>query len=160
MAGNLRLVTAAFDSGDVIPRKYTCEGDNVSPALSWTNVPEGTRSMALIVDDPDAPRGTFVHWVLFNLPPETGTLPENLQVDEHFSESEFQPVEGVNDFGDMGYGGPCPPRGDTSHRYSFRLYALDTTLDLGEGATKKQVTQAMDGHVLDEADYMGTYRRA
>ena len=160
MAGNLILQTAAFDAGAAIPRKYTCEGDNVSPALSWSNVPEGARSLALIVDDPDAPRGTFVHWVLFNLPPEVGTLPEGVRVREHFKNSELRPVEGANDFGKTGYGGPCPPRGDRAHRYFFKLYALDTTLDLREGATKKQVTQAMDGHVLDESEYVGTYRRA
>lgn len=159
MAANFKLRSASFSSGEAIPEQYSCEGDGRSPQLSWTNPPEGTQSYALIVDDPDAPGTTFVHWVLFNLPPDRRELPPDLDVERHLSESELQPVEGVNDFGDLGYGPPCPPPGDDPHGYSFRLYALDTTLDLAEGATKRQLTQAMDGHVLAEANIVGTYQR-
>ncbi|HET6567325.1 MAG TPA: YbhB/YbcL family Raf kinase inhibitor-like protein [Rhodothermales bacterium] len=159
MANNFMLTSGAFDSGAEIPRKYTCDGDDISPALSWTNVPDGARSLALIVDDPDAPKGTFVHWVLINLPPDRDVLPENLKVGEHFGGSERQPVEGANDFGGQGYGGPCPPPGDDAHHYWFRLYALDTVLDLSAGLRKHQATQAMNGHILAEADLMGMYRR-
>ncbi len=160
MADTFTFRSAAFNSGGAIPQQYTCDGSNVSPPLSWNNIPEDTRSLALIVDDPDAPGKTFVHWLLFNLPPDRDVLPEDLNVEQHSGDAGQTPLEGTNDFGDQGYGGPCPPRGDDAHRYSFRLYALDTMLDLGAGATKRQLTQAMDGHILAEADIMGTYRRS
>jgi len=130
----------------------------VSPALNWHHAPEGTQTLALVVDDPDARAGTFVHWVLFNLPPEWDVIPEDVRVDEHFENASRVPVEGVNDFGNLGYSGPCPPAGD-SHRYFFRLYALDTVLDLGEGASRQQVEHAIAGHILAEADLMGQYAR-
>jgi Raf kinase inhibitor-like YbhB/YbcL family protein len=159
MAETLTLISAAFNSGGSIPQKFTCDGSNLSPPLRWSNLPEGTESVALIVDDPDAPGKTFVHWLLFNLPPDRDVLPEDLDVEQHFGDAAQTPLEGANDFGDRGYGGPCPPRGDNAHRYFFRLYALDSMLDLGDGVTKRQLTQAMDGHILEEADLMGTYRR-
>lgn len=159
MATALRLTSDAFAAGDRIPDRYTCNGDDVSPPLSWTGTPEGTRSLALVVDDPDAPRQTFVHWILFNLPPGTTALPQGVEVGDAFGDADPAPAEGVNDAGELGYTGPCPPVGHGVHHYWFRLYALDTVLDLGDGATRKDVAQAMDGHVLAEADLMGTYER-
>lgn len=160
MASNFKLTSSAFQSGASIPEAYTCAGSNVSPPLSWSNLPEGAQTLALIVDDPDAPGKTFVHWVLFNLPPDRDMLPEGLSVEQHFEANAQKPIEGVNDFGDQGYGGPCPPPGDEAHQYAFRLYALDATLELGAGATKQQLTQAMDGHILAEADLVGAYQRS
>lgn len=152
-----RLTSTAFETGHPIPGTFTCEGQDVSPPLAWTGAPEGVRSFALIVDDPDAPGKTFVHWVLFNLPPDVATLPQGLDVEAQFGDRDPHPSEGVNDLGEPGYTGPCPPPGSGAHRYSFRLYALDTVLDLADGATKQQVIQAMEGHILAEADLMGTY---
>jgi len=159
MPDEMTITTAPFAAGESIPREFTCEGTNVSPALDWSDVPAGAESLTLIVDDPDAPGQTFTHWVLFNLPGDTTRLPRDLSVTTHFSDASPTPAEGKNDFGDRGYGGPCPPPGDGPHRYFFRLYALDTVLDLDEGATKKQVLDAMDGHVIGETDRMGTYER-
>ncbi len=160
MADTLTFRSAAFDTGAAIPQKYTCDGSDISPPLTWSNLPEGTESVALIVDDPDAPGKTFVHWILFNLPPDRDVLPEDLNVDQHFGDDAQSPLEGSNDFGNQGYGGPCPPPDDDAHRYFFRLYALDTALDLGAGALKRQLTKAMDGHILEQADIMGTYQRS
>lgn len=159
MSNGLTVTTNAFSSGGPIPGKYTCEGADVSPPFNIQNPPEGTASLLLLVDDPDAPQKTFTHWILFNLPPDTTALPEGLDVEEHFGDRDGAPLEGVNDFGSLSYGGPCPPPG-TVHHYHFRFYALDTRLDLEPGATKKQVTQRMNGHVLDETDYIGTYERS
>lgn len=156
MPNGLTVTTNAFPSGDPIPQKYTCQGEDISPPFALHNVPESAASLVLLVDDPDAPNKTFTHWVLFNLSPETTVLSEGLDVDEHLGDDV--PLEGVNDFGGAGYGGPCPPPG-TRHHYHFRFYALDTRLELESGATRKQVTQAMDGHVLDETDYIGTFER-
>lgn len=151
---DLDLLSASFNSGDAVPEKHTCEGDDVSPQLSIRNRPDGTQSLALIVDDPDAPTKAFVHWVAYNLPADTSVLAEGVDIESDLDGA----LQGVNDFGNNGYGGPCPPPGST-HHYHFRLYALDTRLDLAAGATKKQVTQAMDGHVLAESDLIGTFRR-
>lgn len=140
-----------FEPGGPIPTKFTGEGTDISPSLSWTGAPEGTRELALIVDDPDAPRAEpWVHWVLFSLSPETTELEEA---------DNGGGIEGRNDFGDIGYGGPMPPPGHGVHHYHFRLYALDAPLDLAEGATKEDLLRAMDGHVLGEAEVVGTYRR-
>lgn len=160
MTHSFELTSTAFAAGDPIPAPYTCTGRSISPPLSWTAPPEGTQSLALVVDDPDAPNKTFVHWVLFNLPPDATMLPEGVNVEEQLDGAALTPAEGANDFGDLGYGPPCPPRGDDAHHYSFRLYALDTVLDLEAGITKKQLTQATDGHILAEADLMGTFRRS
>ena len=132
---------------------------NASPPLAWSTPPEGTQSLALIVDDLDAPGKTFVHWVLFNLPPDIEALQHNFNAAEQLATRTPMPAEGTNDFGDLGYGGPCPPPGDGPHGYVFRLYALDTALDLGAGATKAQLTSAMDGHILAETNLRGTYER-
>lgn len=160
MASGFNITSASFGPNTSIPGMFTCEGDGVSPQLAWNDPSEEAETFVVIVDDPDAPGRTFVHWVLFNLPSDCRELPRDLDIDVHFEDSSPQPVEGVNDFGDIGYGPPCPPTGDGPHGYSFRLYALDTTLDLGPGADKKQVTQAMDGHVVDEANLVGSFERS
>lgn len=139
---------------DNIPRHYTCDGENVSPPLAWGNVPEGTKSLALIADDPDAPGGTFTHWVMYNIPPHVQELPEDVRRDETLPNGALQ---GINSFRRIGYGGPCPPGG--THRYYFKLYALDTTLDLQPGATKELLLSAIQGHVLAETEVMGKYSR-
>lgn len=155
----LTLHSSAFDSKESIPRVYTCEGDDLSPPLNWSGLPEEAQSLALIVDDPDAPGRTFTHWLLFNVPPDRTALPRNLDVDTHFSGTDPMPKEGKNDFGNVGYGGPCPPEGDAPHRYVFRLCALDSVLDLKRGANTKILQSAMDGHVLAEAELVGTFQR-
>ena len=142
-------------NGKPIPAKYTADGQDISPALKWTKAPEGTRSFALICDDPDAPVGTWVHWILYGLPPDTTELPEAVPTTETLDSGARQ---GLNDFSRVGYGGPAPPRGK-AHRYFFRLYALDTEIQLPSKATKQQLLESMKGHVLTEAQLMGTYRR-
>lgn len=158
MSNGLTVTTEAFSPGERIPQKYTCQGADVSPPFNVQNQPTGAESLVVLVDDPDAPEKTFTHWVIFNLPPETSVLPEGLDVAEHLGDAEDGPAEGVNDFGGIGYGGPCPPPG-ILHHYHFRFFALDTRLSLESGATRKQVTQGMKDHVLDEADYIGTFER-
>ena len=150
----LEVVSPAFAAGGMIPRKHTCDGEDVSPEISWSGVPAGTRSFALICDDPDAPAGTWVHWVVFNLPAAVSRLPEALPAKPALPSGGRQ---GKNDFRRIGYGGPCPPSG--THRYVFKVYALDRLLDLEPGATKAQVEAAMKGHVLAEGSLMGRYRR-
>jgi Raf kinase inhibitor-like YbhB/YbcL family protein len=143
------LESSAFEHAQPIPNRYTCDGDDVSPALGWANVPEEARSLALLVDDPDAPRGVFTHWVAWGLDPGTGGL----------GEGEAAPGEGRNDFGTAGYRGPCPPPGHGPHRYVFRLYALDRNLELDPGARKPELEQAIEAHVLTTAELIGTYER-
>ncbi len=150
----LQISSPAFSEGQMIPRQYTCDGADISPALSWSGVPEGTRSLALICDDPDAPMGTWVHWVLFNIDPARNGLPEQIAPDAQVLGGARH---GTNDFRRLGYGGPCPPGG--THRYFFKMYALDTELELESGATKAQLEAAMQGHVLAQAQLMGKYRR-
>ena len=152
---NLELTTTAFAEGANIPREHTGDGANSAPPLKWPDPPPGTRSFALICDDPDAPRGTWVHWVLFNLPADQRELGEGVPAQEALPSGAKQ---GKNDFGKVGYGGPSPPAGKP-HRYFFRLYALDVPLDLAAGATKGQVVAAMKGHVLAEGQLMGRYGR-
>ena len=149
------LSTTAFRSGGDIPRKHTCQGADVSPALNWSDPPAGTQSFALIADDPDAPVGTWVHWVAYDLPAGAHQLPEGVAKAEEVPGGGRQ---GVNDFGNIGYGGPCPPAGN-AHRYFFKLYALKAKLNLKAGASKKQVEQAMQGQVLGEVQLMGKYKR-
>jgi Raf kinase inhibitor-like YbhB/YbcL family protein len=151
------LTSTAFKDGATIPGKHTCDGVDVSPPLAWRGTPAGTRSVALIADDPDAPGGTWVHWVLYNLPAEVSELPENIAKVESLDLGGAR--QGRNDFRRPGYGGPCPPPGP-AHRYFFKLYALDTRLELKAGAQKKDVEAAMEGHVLGSAQLMGTYARA
>jgi len=149
------VTSTAFSHGGDIPRKHTCEGQDVSPALSWNDPPQGTQSYALIADDPDAPVGTWVHWVAYNLPPSSRQLPEGVAKTEDIAGGGRQ---GINDFRRTGYGGPCPPPG-TPHRYFFKLYALNATLNLKPKASKKDVEQAMQGHILAQAELMGKYKR-
>ena len=148
------LKSPAFEEGSAIPTRYTCDGQDISPPLSWSSVPDDTRSLALVTYDPDAPGGTFVHWVLFNLPPDARELAEDIPDQETLPSGAAQ---GVNGFGKVGYMGPCPPSG--THRYFFEIYALDTTLDLGAGTTREDLDGAIQGHVLAEGRLMGTYQR-
>ncbi len=151
----IQLTSAAFSEGQAIPRQYTGDDANVSPPLAWSGPPDSTQSFALICDDPDAPRGTWVHWVLFDLPADARGLEEDVPANATLASGARQ---GKNDFGKVGYGGPAPPRGKP-HRYFFKLYALDTVLTLPAGATQAQVAAAMQGHVLAEGQLMGTYQR-
>lgn len=152
---NMHITSSAFAEGQPIPPKCTCAGPNVSPPLTWTNAPAGTKSFALIADDPDAPMGTWVHWVIYNVPPTVNSLAEDTPQVPELPDGAKQ---GVNDFGKIGYGGPCPPRGKP-HHYHFKLYALDTLLPLKSGATKRELLRAMDGHVLGEGQLIGTFQR-
>ena len=154
-ASALTLTSSSFDDNGTIPAKYTCDGGDLSPQLSVSAPPPGTKSLLLIVDDPDAPVGSFVHWVMFNLPASTQEIPEGVSAQP----GELQrAVQGINDFDKIGYGGPCPPKGKP-HHYYFRVYALDTTLPLPEGATRRQVAQAAKGHVLAAGKLIGLYGR-
>jgi Raf kinase inhibitor-like YbhB/YbcL family protein len=146
---DLELTSPAFNEGQPIPTKYSCEGENASPPLIWGTLPDGTRSLALIVHDRDAPIGDFVHWVGWNIDPGAGGLEEGAHA----------PVEGANGFGEDGYGSPCPPPGDGAHRYFFELFSLDTELDLEPGASREQLDDAIEGHVLGGAQLVGTYER-
>jgi Raf kinase inhibitor-like YbhB/YbcL family protein len=148
------LTSTAFAPGEPIPGRYSCDGEDISPPLQWSDPPQGTQSLALICDDPDAPIGTWVHWVLFNLPAEVRSLPEAVPSEAERPDSSRH---GENGWGRLDYGGPCPPSG--THRYVFKLYVLDTVLDLEAGAGKKQVLQAMEGHILAEAELLGVYSR-
>lgn len=145
----MKLTSTEFKERDSIPAKFTCDGTDVSPPLTFHDVPFGTQSLALIVDDPDAPSGTFDHWIVWNIPPSAKGLPQGAKV----------PMQGTNHFGEQRYRGPCPPRGK-AHRYYFKLYALDTLLDLAQGSTKEEIEDVMEGHMLDEAELVGTYQRA
>ncbi len=149
------LKSTAFSYGGEIPWKHTCDGHDLSPALSWNDPPAKSQSFSLIADDPDAPVGTWVHWVLYDLPSSLRELPESFAKTADLPDGSRQ---GRNDFGKIGYGGPCPPRGP-AHRYFFKLYALDTKLNLKAGATKAEVEKAMKGHVLSQAELMGKYKR-
>lgn len=150
----IKLTSTAFQEGGMIPKQYTGDGADVSPPLAWSSVPEGTRSFALICDDPDAPMGTWDHWVLYNLPADIRELPENVPAKETLENGAKQ---GINGSGRIGYQGPAPPSG--THRYFFKLYALDTQLDLTSRVTKKQLLKAMEGHILAEGQLMGRYKR-
>jgi Raf kinase inhibitor-like YbhB/YbcL family protein len=150
------LTSAALKDGATIPGKYTCDGVDVSPPLAWSGAPAGTRCFALIADDPDAPAGSWVHWVVYNLPAAVSELPENVAKVEALDLAGAR--QGRNDFRRPGYGGPCPPPGP-AHRYFFTLYALDAPLTLKAGAQSKDVETAMQGHVLGSAQLLGTYAR-
>lgn len=149
------LKSPSFENESDIPRKHTCDGVDVSPPLSWSDPPDGTQSFSLIMDDPDAPGGTWVHWVLYNLPAQSRELPEGVPKANKLDDGSLQ---GRNDFSRPGYGGPCPPRGNP-HRYCFRLHALDARLDLAPGATRPVLETAMKGHVLAQSELMGRYKR-
>jgi len=149
------IKSSAFVHGQAIPKKYTCDGPDVSPQLTWTDPPAGTKSFALIADDPDAPMGTWVHWVLYDLPVGARQLPEGVSKQETLPDGTKQ---GINDFRRIGYGGPCPPSGKP-HRYFFKLYAADKKIGLPPNATKQQVLDAIQDHTLGQAQLMGTYKR-
>ena len=148
------LQSSAFQNGGSIPKKFTCEAADVSPELTWSGAPEKTQSFALIADDTDAPMGTWVHWVIYDLPTNTAKLPEGVPNQEQAASG----AQGKNSSGKIGYGGPCPPPGKP-HRYFFKLYALDSKLNLKPGARKPEVEAAMKGHVLAQAELMGKYGR-
>lgn len=148
------LKSAAFAEGTAIPKKHSCDGADVSPALEWSGAPAGTKTLALIADDPDAPVGTWTHWIAWNIPPDH-SLPENLRKTETLADGTRQ---GKNDFRRVGYGGPCPPPGKP-HRYFFKLYALDTKLDLKPGSSRSELDTAIKGHVLGHAEVMGKFGR-
>ncbi len=149
------LTSPAFGQGERIPAAYTCEGRDESPALTWSGAPADAKSFVLLCDDPDAPVGTWVHWVLYDLPPTLTRLHQGVPADASLTEGG---MNGLNSWHKLGYGGPCPPPGKP-HRYFFVLYALDATLDLKPGATQAQVEAAMKGHVLGKAELMGLYGR-
>lgn len=149
------LQSPSFSGGGAIPKEFTCEGSDTSPALQWTEPPVKTQSFALIADDPDAPAGTWTHWVAYDLPANLRQLPEGVPKQATLSQGGAQ---GINDFGKTGYGGPCPPPGKP-HRYFFKLYALDSKLNLNPGSSKQQVESTMKGHILGQAELIGTYQR-
>jgi len=150
----MEIRSSEFKEGSSIPSKYTCDNIDVSPPLEWSQVSAGVKTFALICDDPDAPGATWVHWVIFNIPGSLRELKENIQATETLQNGAKQ---GKNDFGKIGYGGPCPPGG--THRYYFKLYALDRDLDSKPGITKKDLLKSIEGHILDEVHLMGRYRK-
>lgn len=150
----LELRSSAFAAGEAIPQKYACDGDEKSPPLSWSNAPPETRSFALVADDPDAPIGTWVHWVLYNVPAQASSLPEGVSIGPNLPIGGQQ---GKNGSEQLGYQGPCPPSG--THRYFFKLYALDKPLKVAPGANKEQLLKAMKGHILAQAELMGLYSK-
>ena len=150
----IKVTSTAFQPGGMVPKQYTCDGPDFSPPLAFSGVPAGAKSVALVCDDPDAPHGTWVHWVLYNLPANTRELPEHQPTQATLPSGARQ---GKNDFGNFGYGGPCPPSG--THRYFFKVYALNAELDLQPGATKAQLVKAMNGHVLAHGELIGKYKR-
>lgn len=151
----LEIKSSAFENGGSIPAKYTCKGEDISPPLAFSGVPTGAKSIALICDDPDAPMGTWVHWVIYNIPPDAAGLEEAMSKENRLPNGALQ---GMTDFRRIGYGGPCPPPGGP-HRYYFKLYALDAVLGLKPGATKKALLGAMEGHIIAEAELMGKFKR-
>lgn len=158
----LQLTSPAFSKGEKIPQKFTCDGDDVLPSLKWTGSPENTKSFVFIMDDPDAPPGTWVHWVLYNLPANVSELKEGFAKRESFADGTRQGLcWGVTEdqFNRVGYYGPCPPQGP-DHRYYFKLYALDTILEVPAKANKFQIEKAMQGHILAQAQIMGQYGRS
>jgi Raf kinase inhibitor-like YbhB/YbcL family protein len=152
VAMSFEISSPAFTNGGKIPSKYSCDGRDISPALTWTEPPAGTQSFVLIMDDPDAPMGTWVHWILYNIPPSTRNLKEGTQTDHQLSDGSLQ---GKTSAGSIGYHGPCPPSG--THRYFFKLYALDTVPSLSTKADKKELLAAMEGHILANSELMGTF---
>jgi Raf kinase inhibitor-like YbhB/YbcL family protein len=154
-AHSMTITSPSFPNGGAIAKKVTCDGPDVSPQLSWSDAPAGTKSFALLTDDPDAPVGNWNHWTMWNLPPTTGSLPEGTSKESKLPDGSQQ---GMNDFRRTGYNGPCPPPGKP-HRYYFKLFALDTKLDLKSNGSKKELEAAMKGHILAQAEWMGRYGR-
>jgi len=164
------LSSPSFRNNQPMPAKHSCEGTDASPALKWEGAPASTKSFALICDDPDAPGGSWVHWVLYGIPASTTELPENVAKVDGVASVDYEVTsqsvvksafanQGMNSFGRVGYGGPCPPRGHGVHHYHFRLYALDTELNLAPRLTRQQLEAAMKGHILAQTELVGTYRR-
>lgn len=151
----LEIKSSAFNNGAEIETRYSCDADNISPALSWSGAPQGTKNFVLICEDPDSPSKVWSHWVVFNMPASKTGLDEGMPTTGTFDDGT---VQGINDFGKPGYFGPCPPP-TGQHRYFFRIYAIDTTLDLDEGATRDIVLSAISGHILAQAEIFGTYQR-
>lgn len=152
----MKLSSTAFAEGGMLPPRFTCDGNGVSPPLEWEDIPDGTQAFVLICEDPDAPTGVFTHWLLYNLPAGTPELGEGIPADEVLSIGARQ---GRNSFGKVGYGGACPPQGDREHRYVFKLHALDADLAVKPGASRDQLLTAMREHVLADAQLMGKYKR-
>ena len=150
----LSITSPVFKNGSPIPALYSCKGRDISPALSWSDAPAGTRSLALILDDPDAPGGTWVHWVIYNIPASAGGLQEAAPIQAQLADGS---LNGINSWGKLGYGGPCPPSG--THRYFFKLYALDTMLSLPSGANKQNLLSAMMNHILALVELIGTFSK-
>jgi Raf kinase inhibitor-like YbhB/YbcL family protein len=151
----LKLSSASFQNNQPMPAKHSCEGADASPALKWEGAPPATKSVALICDDPDAPGGSWVHWVIYGISAATSELPEGVAKTDTVSGVK----QGVNDFGNVGYGGPCPPRGHGMHHYHFRLFALDTELNLAARVKRAQLESAMKGHIVAQTELVGTYQR-
>ncbi len=145
----MKLTSSAFENNQFIPAKYSCDGQDISPSLSINDVPKGTQSLVIIVDDPDSPSGTFTHWLIWNISPQTAEMTEG--------NIPSEAAQGKNDFGKVGFGGPCPSSG--THHYQFKLYALDTMLDLASSVTKSDIEKAMQGHILEQALLVGLYKR-
>ena len=151
----MNIESAAFKNGEYIPNQYTCKGVDISPEIKWSDLPKNTRSLVLIMDDPDAPMGTWVHWVVYNIPANVKSLNEEFSKKAILDDGTAQ---GMTSFRRIGYGGPCPPPGP-AHRYFFKLYALDTVLDLPPGVIKGEVEKAMEGHIIESAEIMGLFKR-
>ncbi|MDX1628953.1 MAG: YbhB/YbcL family Raf kinase inhibitor-like protein [Fulvivirga sp.] len=150
------ITTTAFEEGKSFPKKHTCEGDDLSPPLRWDGEPKGTVTFALIMEDPDAPGGTFTHWMMYNIPASTHELEEIIPIQKNLGNGAHQ---GQNDFGNIGYGGPCPPKGDGDHRYYFKIFALSKKLPPESANSREDFYRAIEEHVLDEAQYMGKFSR-
>jgi len=151
----MKVKSSAFKEGENIPIKYTCDGKDISPEISWEDVPDSVESLALICDDPDAPMKTFVHWVIYNIPPRVNKLEEGTRP---IWGLPIGAIQGINDFGNTGYGGPCPPRGP-AHHYHFKLYGLNTKLDAERGISKKELLKKMEGHIIAKGELVGIYKR-
>ena len=151
---DIKISSSAFEDGGMIPSEYTCDGDDISPPLRWEDLPEKTKTIAIICDDPDAPGGTFVHWVLYDVPANKEHLDKGLPDDETFDNGTRQ---GITSFGKTGYGGPCPPSG--THRYFFKIYALDVKINTATIIDKEHLLKAMEGHLLGQGKLMGLYKR-
>ncbi len=151
----MKLNSPAFSKGEFIPKAYSCQGQDISPPLTWTDVPAKTCALALVCDDPDAPMGTWDHWVIYNIPAEQESLPKNVAKEEITPQGFSQ---GKNSWGNIGYGGPCPP-GGSAHRYFFKLYALDETLDFKPGLSKNQLLKKIEDHIIETAELMGKFAR-
>ena len=151
----MNIYSNVFKNNQMIPSKYTCKGENISPPLNWDSIPENTKSLVLIVDDPDAPMGTWIHWVLYNIPPTLNNLSENIEQNKTYIDSGM--IQGINSGKYIGYQGPCPPSG--THRYFFKIYALDIAIEPVEKMTKSQILKAMENHIIAHGELIGLYSK-